>query len=69
MIMTRLRAARLSAGFSQRALARRAGISARTVERLEAGLGRPHQETSRRILEALEVPWTERGRIFAPELP
>lgn len=49
---TLLRTARLRAGLTQRALARRAGTSQSVVARIESGHTDPGVETLRRLLEA-----------------
>jgi len=51
---------------TQSQLARRAGLSRRCVGYLEAGYG-CHQETKRRILRALRVPFERRGEVFPPD--
>ena len=48
-----LRAARRAAGFSQEALAERAGLGIRTVQRLESGATRPYPATARLLATAL----------------
>ncbi len=50
----RLRAHRLAAGISQEELARRAGISRRTVQRIEAG-GTPRFMPVLKLARALDV--------------
>ena len=61
--MNRIRAARQSLGWTQNELARKAGISARTIHAIEKG--RPcRQATKRRILNALGVPWDLRDEYF-----
>lgn len=61
--MNRIRAARQSLGWTQNDLARKAGISARTIHAIEKG--RPcRQATKRRILNALGVPWDLRNEYF-----
>ncbi|MFC4086066.1 BTAD domain-containing putative transcriptional regulator [Amycolatopsis samaneae] len=60
----RLRAARLRAGLSQAELARRAGVSERTLRGVELGtVGRPRGESTRRLAEAagLRPPEPARG--------
>lgn len=55
-VETRLRAARLAAGYSQEALAGRAGIGRATVERIETGRSpRPRIATRRVLADALGV--------------
>ncbi len=61
--MNRIRAARQALGWTQNELARKAGISARTIHAIEKG--RPcRQATKRRILNALGVPWDLRDDYF-----
>jgi transcriptional regulator with XRE-family HTH domain len=61
--MNRIRAARQALGWTQNELARKAGISARTIHAIEKG--RPcRQATKRRILNALGVPWEMRDEYF-----
>ncbi len=61
--MNRIRAARQALGWTQNELARKAGISARTIHAIEKG--RPcRQATKRRILNALSVPWEMRDDYF-----
>ena len=61
--MNRIRAARQALGWTQNELARRAGVSARTIHAIEKG--RPcRQATKRHILNALSVPWDLREEYF-----
>ncbi len=61
--MNRIRAARQALGWTQNELARRAGVSARTIHAIEKG--RPcRQATKRHILNALGVPWDLRDEYF-----
>ncbi len=61
--MNRIRAARQALGWTQNELARRAGVAPRTIHAVEKG--RPcRQETRRRILSALGVPWELRDEYF-----
>ena len=61
--MNRIRAARQALGWTQNELARRAGVSARTIHAIEKG--RPcRQATKRHILNALGVPWELREEYF-----
>ena len=61
--MNRIRAARQAQGWTQNELARRAGVSARTIHAIEKG--RPcRQATKRHILNALGVPWDLRDEYF-----
>lgn len=48
---------------SKAELARRAGVSALTIDRLERGL-RCRMDTKRKILEALGMKPTDRARVF-----
>ena len=64
-----LRQHRLDAGLTQEALAERAGLSVRTVQHLERGLGQPYRETSRRLADVLALtaePRTQFERAAAP---
>jgi len=61
--MNRIKAARQALGWTQNELARKAGISARTIHAIEKG--RPcRQATKRCILSALGVPWDMRNDYF-----
>jgi transcriptional regulator with XRE-family HTH domain len=61
--MNRIRAARQALGWTQTDLARRAGVSTRTIHAIETG--RPcRQATKRHILNALGVPWELRNDYF-----
>ena len=61
--MNRIRAARQALGWTQNDLAKRAGVSARTIHAVEKG--RPcRQATKRHILNALGVPWESRTDYF-----
>ena len=61
--MNRIRAARQALGWTQNDLAKRAGVSARTIHAVEKG--RPcRQATKRHILNALGVPWDLRNEYF-----
>jgi predicted ATPase/DNA-binding CsgD family transcriptional regulator/DNA-binding XRE family transcriptional regulator len=51
-----LRQARVAAGLTQESLAERAGVSARSLQRVELGLARPRRDTLQRLLRALELP-------------
>ncbi|HXF72482.1 MAG TPA: helix-turn-helix transcriptional regulator [Actinomycetota bacterium] len=57
----RLRLARAKHGWSQRELARRAGVSVETITRAEVGRTRPGPVSAFRIATALGVPI---GEIF-----
>jgi transcriptional regulator with XRE-family HTH domain len=49
-----LRRYRLDAGLTQGALAEQAGVSARTIQHLEAGMSQPQADTTHRLSAALE---------------
>jgi len=62
--MNRIRAARQALSWTQSELAQKAGVAPRTIHAVEKG--RPcRQETKRRILVALGVPWSQRHEYFA----
>jgi len=62
----KLRRLRIGAGLSQEALARRSGLTDRTIVRLEQGHSqRPHPESARRLAEALQLPAAERADFMA----
>jgi transcriptional regulator with XRE-family HTH domain len=61
--MNRIRAARQALGWTQDDLARRAGVAPRTIHAVEKGR-HCRQETKRRILSALGVPWDLRDEYF-----
>lgn len=63
----RLRLRRASRGWSQRELARRAGVSVETIARAEAGRSRPRPVTAFRIASALGVPMDELFPEYAEE--
>lgn len=63
--MNRIRAARQALGWTQSQLARRAGISTRTIHAVEKGMT-CRQATKRLILNALGVPWDMRNEYFVP---
>jgi transcriptional regulator with XRE-family HTH domain len=63
--MNRIRAARQALGWTQSQLARRAGISTRTIHAVEKGMT-CRQATKRLILNALGVPWDMRNDYFGP---
>jgi len=66
--MNRIRAARQALGWTQNELAKRAGVSARTIHAVEKG--RPcRQATKRHILNALGVPWELRAEYFVVARP
>ena len=48
-----LRQQRLAAGFTQAALAERAGVAERTIQDLERGIARPRRQTVNRLVSAL----------------
>ena len=63
--MNRIRAARQALGWTQNQLARKAGVSTRTIHAVEKGKT-CRQATKRHILNALGVPWDMRVEYFAP---
>jgi transcriptional regulator with XRE-family HTH domain len=66
--MNRVRITRQTIGWTQNELAERAGVAPRTVHAVEKG--RPcRQETKRRILTALGVPWEDRHDYFVRARP
>jgi transcriptional regulator with XRE-family HTH domain len=56
MLGEQLRAERHQRGWTQAALAERAGLDLKTVARLEQGRRRPHLRTLRRLERALGLP-------------
>jgi transcriptional regulator with XRE-family HTH domain len=50
---------RMKAGLTQDALAERAGISVRTIQRIEADVEKPHSETVRKLAKALGVRYAK----------
>jgi DNA-binding XRE family transcriptional regulator len=63
--MNRIRAARQALGWTQNQLARKAGISTRTIHAVEKGMT-CRQATKRLILNALSVPWELRNDYYGP---
>lgn len=63
--MNRIRAARQALGWTQSQLAKKAGISTRTIHAVEKGMT-CRQATKRLILNALNVPWELRNEYFGP---
>jgi len=61
--VNRIRAARQALGWTQNELARKAGVSARTIHAIEKGRS-CRQATKRSILNALAVPWEMRDDYF-----
>ncbi len=61
--VNRIRAARQALGWTQNELARKAGVSARTIHAIEKGRS-CRQATKRSILNALGVPWNLRDEYF-----
>ncbi len=61
--VNRIRAARQALGWTQNELARKAGVSARTIHAIEKGRS-CRQATKRSILNALGVPWNLRNEYF-----
>jgi predicted ATPase/class 3 adenylate cyclase len=66
---TLLRAARLAAGWTQEALAERAGVSVRNIQSLEAGLNRPQRDTAQRLATALGLDEAARTQFLAAAAP
>lgn len=65
--MNRIRAARQALGWTQNELARKAGVSTRTIHAVEKGRS-CRQATKRHILNALGVPWEMRDDYFGSML-
>ena len=65
--MNRIRAARQALGWTQSQLAKKAGISTRTIHAVEKGMT-CRQATKRLILNALGVPWDMRNEYFGPKV-
>ena len=61
--MNRIRAARQALGWTQNELADRSGVSPRTIHAIEKG-ATCRQESKRRLLGALGVPWELRAEYF-----
>ena len=62
----RVRLARIERMMSKAELARRAGLSVLTIDRVEKGL-ECRMDTKRKILEALELSLADRVRVFGEE--
>lgn len=62
----RVRVARIERMMSKAELARRAGLSVLTIDRIEKGLG-CRMDTKRKILEALGLNLADRVRVFGEE--
>jgi DNA-binding XRE family transcriptional regulator len=62
----RVRETRIERMMSKAELARRAGISVLTIDRVEKGLG-CRMDTKRKILEALGLDLADRVRVFGEE--
>jgi DNA-binding XRE family transcriptional regulator len=65
-IKNRLRETRIEKMMSKAELARRAGLSVLTIDRVEKGLG-CRMDTKRKILEALGLSLADRVRVFGEE--
>ena len=65
--MSRIRAARQARGWTQTELARKSGVSARTIHAVENGKS-CRQTTKRRLLNALGVPWELRHEYFTSDM-
>jgi DNA-binding XRE family transcriptional regulator len=66
MLKNRVRETRIERMMSKAELARRAGISVLTIDRVEKGLG-CRMDTKRKILEALGLSLADRVRVFGEE--
>ena len=64
-----LREHRLAAGLTQARLAELAGLSARAIQHLEAGLGQPHIDSTRRLADALGLTASTRETFEAAARP
>ena len=62
----RVRQTRIERMMSKAELARRAGLSVLTIDRVEKGLG-CRMDTKRKILEALGLTLADRIRVFGEE--
>lgn len=65
-VTNRVREARIERMMSKAELARRAGVSVLTIDRVEKGLG-CRMDTKRKILEALGLNLADRVRVFGEE--
>ena len=65
--MSRIRAARQARGWTQNELARKSGVSARTIHAVENGKS-CRQATKRLLLNALGVPWDLRHEYFTTDM-
>ena len=65
-VVNGVRAARIERMMSKAELARRAGLSVLTIDRVEKGLG-CRMDTKRKILEALGLSLADRIRVFGEE--
>ena len=66
VLKNRVRETRIERMMSKAELARRAGISVLTIDRVEKGLG-CRMDTKRKILEALGLSLADRVRVFGEE--
>jgi DNA-binding XRE family transcriptional regulator len=64
--VNRVREARIERMMSKAELARRAGLSVLTIDRVEKGLG-CRMDTKRKILESLGLSLVDRKRVFGEE--
>src|SRR5712691_701176 len=64
-----LRRYRLDAGLTQGALADQAGVSARTIQHLEAGMSQPQADTTHRLSAALGLQAEARANFLAAGRP
>jgi transcriptional regulator with XRE-family HTH domain len=61
-----LRELRLANGWTQPQLAKRSGVSKRTIAYIEAGTVRPQAPTRKRLLRALSVHFDNHPLVFGP---
>jgi transcriptional regulator with XRE-family HTH domain len=64
--LSALRVLREARSFTQLALARRSGVSARTICAVESGKSPGRMDVRRRLLHALNVPFAEHRCVFGP---
>ena len=64
-----LKTYRLAAGLTQEALAEYAGLGRRSIQTLEGGRHRPHEDTAHRLARALGLGERERALLLAAAMP
>jgi transcriptional regulator with XRE-family HTH domain len=64
MVMHRLRLARIKRGLTQRALSLRSGVSIDTIHNTETYKNIPRQDTRRKLLRALGMPFEAHREMF-----